>query len=143
MNRKKGCSSCVSDDGCAFCFYDNLGSCDDSENIKGDYVCHVHNINSTVFWSDSFCPKNEASWLPLLGMMLYLVSFAPGMGPVPWAVNAEIYPQSCREAGMGLSTAVNWICNCIVSLTFLTILQARAVFLPPSCRHFKFKMKER
>lgn len=24
--------------------------------------------------------------------MLYLAAFSPGMGPVPWAVNAEIYP---------------------------------------------------
>ena len=46
------------------------------------------------------------------------------MGPVPWAVNSEIYPHSCREAGIALSTTVNWLSNCIISLTFLSLLEA-------------------
>ena len=46
------------------------------------------------------------------------------MGPVPWTVNAEIYPQSCRGMGMATSTSVNWISNYVVSLTFLSLLEA-------------------
>ena len=113
-----GCSDCLSA-GCAFCFADGQGSCDSKSNIDAGYVCQSHTINSTVFWSDEFCPQTKASWMPVFGMMLYLATFAPGMGPVPWTVNAEIYPNSSREMGMATSTAVNWISNCIVSLTFL------------------------
>lgn len=114
-----GCSSCVKNDDCAFCSYDQLGSCDLVNNTDTNYTCHDHIITSDTFWSEMFCPETKASWLSLVGMMLYLVTFAPGMGPVPWAVNAEIYPQACRESGMAISTSVNWICNCVVSLTFL------------------------
>jgi hypothetical protein len=32
----------------------------------------------------------------IVGLLLYLAAFAPGMGPVPWAVNAEIYPLQAR-----------------------------------------------
>ena len=46
------------------------------------------------------------------------------MGPVPWTVNAEIYPQSCRGMGMATSTSVNWVSNYVVSLTFLSLLEA-------------------
>ena len=113
-----GCSDCLSA-GCAFCFADGQGSCDSTSNVDPGYVCQSHSINSTVFWSDEFCPQTKASWMPVFGMMLYLATFAPGMGPVPWTVNAEIYPNSSREMGMATSTAVNWISNCIVSLTFL------------------------
>jgi len=119
-----GCSSCVSDDACSFCFHSTHGSCDLVNVSHPGYFCENHTITKDVFWSDTFCPKNQASWLSLVGMMLYLVSFAPGMGPVPWAVNAEIYPQSCRESGMAVSTSVNWVSNCVVSLTFLSILNA-------------------
>jgi len=28
----------------------------------------------------------------LAGLLLYLAAFSPGLGPVPWAVNAEIFP---------------------------------------------------
>ena len=39
----------------------------------------------------SGCPSHY-NWLIIAAMMLYLAAFSPGMGPVPWAVNAEIYP---------------------------------------------------
>ena len=39
----------------------------------------------------SGCPSHY-NWLIIAALMLYLAAFSPGMGPVPWAVNAEIYP---------------------------------------------------
>lgn len=39
----------------------------------------------------SGCPSRY-NWLIIGCLMLYLAVFSPGMGPVPWAVNAEIYP---------------------------------------------------
>ncbi|CAN6808159.1 unnamed protein product, partial [Brassica oleracea] len=35
--------------------------------------------------------------------------FAPGMGPVPWTVNSEIYLQQYRGICGGMSETVNWI----------------------------------
>ena len=32
----------------------------------------------------------------IAGLLIYLAAFAPGVGPVPWAVNAELYPQQVR-----------------------------------------------
>ena len=66
----------------------------------------------------SACP-NKFSWLALSALVLYIVSFAPGMGPVPWTVNAEIYPNWARSVGNSLSSTTNWMCNLGVSITFL------------------------
>ncbi len=33
----------------------------------------------------------------IAGLLIYLAAFAPGVGPVPWAVNAELYPQEVRR----------------------------------------------
>ncbi|KAL5703029.1 Integrin alpha chain-like protein (Alpha-int1) [Ranunculus cassubicifolius] len=52
---------------------------------------------------------------------LYIASFSPGMGPVPWAVNSEIYPGQYRGVCGGMSATVNWISNLIVAQTFLSI----------------------
>ncbi len=44
------------------------------------------------------CPSRYTGAI-ILGLLLYLAAFAPGMGPVPWAVNAEIYPLQVRAGG--------------------------------------------
>ena len=44
---------------------------------------------------DTGCPGRYTG-LIVAGLLLYLAAFAPGMGTVPWAVNAEIYPLQVR-----------------------------------------------
>lgn len=54
----------------------------------------------------------------------YLLFFGIGMSPVPWTVNAEIYPLRWRGQCISLSTSTNWIMNFIVSQTFLSLAVA-------------------
>ena len=35
--------------------------------------------------------------MTVLGLALYLISFAAGMAPIPWTVNSEIYPLWARS----------------------------------------------
>jgi MFS transporter, SP family, solute carrier family 2 (myo-inositol transporter), member 13 len=60
----------------------------------------------------------------LLALMAYLLVFAAGMGPVPWAVNAEIYPLRTRGTASGVAGTVNWVVNGVVSQTFLLLTHA-------------------
>lgn len=43
-------------------------------------------------------------------------------GPVPWAVNSEIYPIEIRGLGTGVASAANWIANGLIAQTFLTFM---------------------
>lgn len=63
-------------------------------------------------------------WVAVLGLVLYIGSFAPGMGPVPWKVNAEIYSESYRGICGGMSATVNWVSNLIVAQSFLSVADA-------------------
>lgn len=54
--------------------------------------------------------------------MLYLLVFAVGVGPVPWAVNAEIYSLPFRGAASGVAGTANWLANGVVSQTFLLLV---------------------
>ncbi len=67
------------------------------------------------------CP-NWFKYLPVLGICLYVFCFSPGMGPLPWTINAEIYPLWARAKCTGLATSVNWMSNLFVAMTFLTIV---------------------
>uniref|UniRef100_A0A7R9ZYA5 Hexose transporter 1 n=1 Tax=Pyrodinium bahamense TaxID=73915 RepID=A0A7R9ZYA5_9DINO len=62
-------------------------------------------------------------------ILAYLVCFGAGLSPVPWTVNAEIYPLHVRAQCVSLSTCTNWSMNFIVSQTFLSL--ARALSLDP------------
>jgi MFS transporter, SP family, solute carrier family 2 (myo-inositol transporter), member 13 len=59
----------------------------------------------------------------VIGLALYIAFFAPGMGPVPWTVNSEIYPEAYRGICGGMSATVNWVSNLIVAQTFLSIVE--------------------
>jgi MFS transporter, SP family, solute carrier family 2 (myo-inositol transporter), member 13 len=68
--------------------------------------------------------SNTTGWLAVLGLILYIAFFSPGMGPVPWAMNSEIYPKEYRGICGGMSATVCWVSNLIVSQTFLSIAEA-------------------
>lgn len=60
-----------------------------------------------------------------LGMlMLYIVAFAIGMGPVFWVMSAELFPTQVRATGASISTLSNWVANLLVSVTFLSLINA-------------------
>lgn len=87
-------------------------------------------IVSLILISVSFIMGSSGStegyygWIAVFGLALYIAFFAPGMGPVPWTVNSEIYSQSYRGICGGLSATVNWVSNLIVAQSFLSIADA-------------------
>jgi MFS family permease len=56
--------------------------------------------------------------------MAYVASFAISIGPVFWLIISEIYPLRLRGLAMSLATGANWVCNLIVTFTFLLLIQA-------------------
>lgn len=73
--------------------------------------------------SSSNALQTAGKWLAASGIFLYLLSFAVGMGPIPWAVNSEIYPLHLRGLGNSMSSTTNWISNFIVAMSFLTLMK--------------------
>jgi SP family galactose:H+ symporter-like MFS transporter len=61
--------------------------------------------------------------LAVIGLMLYVASFAIGLGPVFWLLISEIYPLRVRGLAMSIASEANWGSNLIIALTFLTLVQ--------------------
>jgi MFS transporter, SP family, galactose:H+ symporter len=55
-------------------------------------------------------------------VMLYIISFAIGFGPVFWLMSSEVFPNRLRGAGESVSTLANWAANFAVSVTFLSLI---------------------
>ena len=132
--RYSHCFSCVDDDSCGFCYRYNEdqvfdGAClkvntktKDDQSTYCNETIYSEKDHGILKWSDTICPTSYA-WLPVVSMIFYLAMFAPGLGPLPWAVNSEIYPLWARNISTSASTATNWVFNLIVSLTFLNLMQ--------------------
>ena len=67
--------------------------------------------------------SGNLGWIAVSSLMVYVGSFAIGLGPVFWLVLSEIYPLSIRGRAMSIGTAANWSVNLIVAMTFLTLTQ--------------------
>ncbi|XP_043691042.1 inositol transporter 4-like [Telopea speciosissima] len=74
-------------------------------------------------WFTTGCPS-RFGLLALVGLGLYIICYAPGMGTLPWVVNSEIYPLRYRGFCGGIAAVANWVSNLIVSITFLSLTQA-------------------
>ena len=67
--------------------------------------------------------SGSLGWIAVISLMLYVGSFAVGLGPVFWLILSEIYPLRIRGRAMSVGTVANWGANLIVALSFLTLTQ--------------------
>ncbi|KAF7837132.1 inositol transporter 1-like [Senna tora] len=81
-------------------------------------------LSAGSFLDASDSQNGNYGWLAVLGLAMYISFFAPGMGPVPWTVNSEVYPQEYRGICGGMSATVNWISSVIMSQSFLSVSDA-------------------
>lgn len=121
----KFCFDCVQDDGCGYCsqlssagqFSDVCISNSDDDAPTNSSLCTASNYDASA------CPgSGTMGWLIFMFLCLYLLVFAPGMGPMPWCINSEIYSNSFRSRGNSIATGCNWSGNILMSLTFLTFI---------------------
>jgi MFS family permease len=63
-----------------------------------------------------------SSVITLVCILLYIVAFAIGMGPVFWVLLGEIFPPRERAEGVAAGSTVNWLANFVVSLVFLPLI---------------------
>lgn len=65
--------------------------------------------------------KNILSYLCIGSMMVYVIGFAFGLGPIPYTVLSEIFKQGPRATATSFSLAFNWISHFLVVFSFTFI----------------------
>lgn len=66
--------------------------------------------------------QDHAPVMALGALLLYIASFAVGLGPVFWLMISEIYPLNVRGRAESAASVVNWATNFAVSFTFLSLV---------------------
>ncbi|MBS0629608.1 MAG: sugar porter family MFS transporter [Verrucomicrobia bacterium] len=62
--------------------------------------------------------------LVLASLFTFVAFYASSIGSIFWIVIAEIYPLNIRGLAMGIASGANWGSNLLMSLTFLSLLNA-------------------
>jgi SP family arabinose:H+ symporter-like MFS transporter len=60
-------------------------------------------------------------------MLGYTGFFAFAMGPIPWVVISEIFPNKIRGRAASMATSVLWTGTLLVTLTFLSLIRVFGV----------------
>lgn len=62
--------------------------------------------------------------LSLIGVLLFIASFAMSMGPVVWVVLSEMFPNSIRSVAMSIAVAAQWAANYLVTQLFPVVAES-------------------
>ncbi|KAB7497332.1 Facilitated trehalose transporter Tret1, partial [Armadillidium nasatum] len=72
------------------------------------------------FYYLKFSPSVAADigWLPLVSLILYVISFAVGFGPIPWLMMGELFSPEVKELASSIATMSNWTMAFITTLIY-------------------------
>ncbi len=64
--------------------------------------------------------------ISLIGILLFIGSFALSMGPIVWVLLSEMFPNKIRTMAMSVAVAVQWAMNYFVSQSFPIVVDSKA-----------------
>ncbi|WP_225842684.1 sugar porter family MFS transporter [Streptomyces albus] len=68
--------------------------------------------------------NSSFAWLSVLCVVVYIAAVATTLNVVVFIIPSELYPQRIRGTAMSATMFSNWTMNFVVSLTFLSLLEA-------------------
>ena len=81
-------------------------------------------LGSSIFMSLSLAALGfyfffmKFSWLPLVALILFIVAFSLGFGPIPWLMMGELFSEDVKLLAGSIATAVNWTLSFLVACSF-------------------------
>ncbi|WP_179022004.1 sugar porter family MFS transporter [Winogradskyella forsetii] len=66
--------------------------------------------------------QNSVGVLSLVGVLVFIASFALSMGPVVWVLLSEMFPNKIRSVAMSVAVAAQWAANYVVSQSFPVVM---------------------
>jgi len=63
-------------------------------------------------------------WLSLLSLVIYMLAFSLGLGPVPCLLISEIFPARARGASTAVVNVTNWSLGFVVTKSFASLQSA-------------------
>mmetsp|Transcript_14160 Transcript_14160/g.34512 ORF Transcript_14160/g.34512 Transcript_14160/m.34512 type:complete len:536 (-) Transcript_14160:277-1884(-) len=68
--------------------------------------------------------SSTPGWLDIILVILYIVFFSIGMGPIPWLLMSELFPDYTRALAGSVATMINWFSAFGVTYSFANMEQS-------------------
>ena len=103
----------------AVCFIDKLGR--RRLLIIGSVVAAISLGGVSLAYSG--LEASVLRYVALVGLGTYMLGYSVSLGALFWLLISEIFPLRLRGQAMSFVTAVQWLANFVVALTFLTLME--------------------
>lgn len=62
------------------------------------------------------------SWLPIVSLVLYILTYNCGFGPLPWAVMGELFPANVKSTASAFTAAFCWFISFLITKFFSSMV---------------------
>lgn len=73
------------------------------------------------------------NWIPSLAILIYMLFFGIGIGPIPWFIGSEMFPEQVKAMGCACITTTNMIFSFAVGFVFPILVDAITEFGAMMC----------
>lgn len=64
------------------------------------------------------------SCMPLLGVLLYIIAFPVGCGPIPWTMTAELFPPEIKGVAVATASTISWFMAFLITNFYFDVKEA-------------------
>ncbi|XP_025417239.1 facilitated trehalose transporter Tret1-like isoform X2 [Sipha flava] len=64
---------------------------------------------------------SSIGWMPLSSLVVFIITYCLGFGPLPWAIMGEIFPPNLKSVASSMTTSFCWILGFVLSKTFINV----------------------
>lgn len=65
-----------------------------------------------------------AAYVSAISLTVYIAFYACTWAPITWVYIGEVFPLNIRGLGISLCSAINWLMDMLISITFPSMLAA-------------------
>jgi sugar porter (SP) family MFS transporter len=91
--------------------------------LSGSFLAMAFSMGLQAIGANRQYLGSASVYFSVGGILMFVLSFSLGAGPVPGLLLPEIFPNKIRAKAVALCMSVHWIFNFLVSLLFLRMLE--------------------
>ncbi|KAL7302250.1 hypothetical protein TKK_0004921 [Trichogramma kaykai] len=86
--------------------------------------CSLTAIGVYFKLKDEEIDVSTLGWLPLASLVIFMIAFSLGMGPIPWMLTGEMFDVEMKGNASSLAVMLNWFLVFLVTKTFPAMAEA-------------------